>query len=134
MTKALPGIKSIDIYFHQNNADEHQSALELRDAVLRLRRDGAFVAVPLFRINTAPIGPHPVGEPSCGGIAYCPQSFTVTTFLKALMKSGVPPNRLPRYFRIYVSIAVSSGELKVRCQTMSKPELIYPTAVYWCIL
>lgn len=50
-----------DIYFHQRNADEHQAALELRDAVLRLRRDGAFVAVPLFRVNTDPIGPHPVG-------------------------------------------------------------------------
>ncbi len=53
---------SVDIYFHQRNADEHQAALELRDAVLRLRRDGAFVAVPLFRVNTDPIGPHPVGE------------------------------------------------------------------------
>ncbi|KAL0955747.1 hypothetical protein HGRIS_001962 [Hohenbuehelia grisea] len=50
------------IYFHQNNADEHHAALQLRDSVLRLRRDGAFVAVPLFRVNTAPIGPHPVGS------------------------------------------------------------------------
>ncbi|KAG9318044.1 DOPA-like domain-containing protein [Chiua virens] len=50
------------IYFHQNNAEEHHAALELRDAVLRLRRDGAFVAVPLFRVNTAPMGPHPVGS------------------------------------------------------------------------
>ena len=53
--------RRIDIYFHQRNADEHQAALELRDAVLRLRRDGAFIAVPLFRVNTDPIGPHPVG-------------------------------------------------------------------------
>ncbi|KAI6009592.1 DOPA-like domain-containing protein [Pisolithus orientalis] len=52
----------IDIYFHQNNAEEHAAALELRDAVLRLRRDGAFVAVPLFRVNTYPMGPHPVGS------------------------------------------------------------------------
>ncbi|EGN96367.1 hypothetical protein SERLA73DRAFT_141758 [Serpula lacrymans var. lacrymans S7.3] len=50
------------IYFHQRNAAEHHAALELRDAVLRLRRDGAFVAVPLFRVNTDPIGPHPVGS------------------------------------------------------------------------
>ncbi|PCH38639.1 hypothetical protein WOLCODRAFT_136379 [Wolfiporia cocos MD-104 SS10] len=50
------------IYFHQRNAEEHHAALELRDAVLRLRRDGAFVAVPLFRVNTDPIGPHPVGS------------------------------------------------------------------------
>jgi DOPA 4,5-dioxygenase len=35
--------------------------LELRDAVLRLRRDGAFVAVPLWRVNLEPAGPHPVG-------------------------------------------------------------------------
>lgn len=51
----------IDIYFHQGNAEEHHFALELRDAVLRLRRDGAFIAVPLFRVNTDPMGPHPVG-------------------------------------------------------------------------
>ncbi|KAJ7272826.1 DOPA-like domain-containing protein [Mycena rebaudengoi] len=50
------------IYFHQANAEEHHAALELRDAVLRLRRDGAFIAVPLFRVNTDPIGPHPVGS------------------------------------------------------------------------
>jgi len=50
-----------DIYFHQSNEQEHQAALELRDAVLRLRRDGAFVAVPLRRVNLEPAGPHPVG-------------------------------------------------------------------------
>ncbi|KDQ59759.1 hypothetical protein JAAARDRAFT_33332 [Jaapia argillacea MUCL 33604] len=50
------------IYFHQHNAEEHQAALELRDAVLRLRRDGAFIAVPLWRVNMEPIGPHPVGS------------------------------------------------------------------------
>ncbi|KZT74025.1 hypothetical protein DAEQUDRAFT_742728 [Daedalea quercina L-15889] len=44
------------------NADEHQAALELRDAVLRWRRDGAFIAVPLFRVNTDPTGLHPVGS------------------------------------------------------------------------
>jgi hypothetical protein len=51
-----------DIYFHQKNELEHKAALELRDAVLCLRRDGAFVAVPLWRVNLEPIGPHPVGE------------------------------------------------------------------------
>ncbi|KAF9239115.1 hypothetical protein BU15DRAFT_74812 [Melanogaster broomeanus] len=50
------------IYFHQNNANDHHAALELRDAVLRLRRDGAFVAVPLFRVFTDPVGPHPVAS------------------------------------------------------------------------
>ncbi|KAJ3900424.1 DOPA-like domain-containing protein [Lentinula edodes] len=52
----------LDIYFAQKNADQHYAALELRDAVLRLRRDGAFVAVPLFRVNTEPMGPHPIGS------------------------------------------------------------------------
>lgn len=51
----------VDIYFHQKNPEEHQAAMKLRDAVLRLRRDGAFVAVPLFRVNMEPMGPHPVG-------------------------------------------------------------------------
>ncbi|RDB19380.1 DOPA 4,5-dioxygenase [Hypsizygus marmoreus] len=50
------------IYFLQRNASLHHAALELRDAVLRLRRDGAFVAVPLFRVNIEPIGPHPIGS------------------------------------------------------------------------
>jgi DOPA 4,5-dioxygenase len=52
------------IYFHQNNARERAAALALRDAVLRLRAAGAFVAVPLFRVNMGPIGPHPAG--ACG--------------------------------------------------------------------
>lgn len=51
-----------DIYFRQNNEKDRKAALKLRDAVLRLRRDGAFVAVPLYRVNMGPIGPHPVGE------------------------------------------------------------------------
>lgn len=53
----------LDIYFLQRNAAQHAAALALRDAILRLRRDGAFVAVPLYRVNTAPIGPHPAGKP-----------------------------------------------------------------------
>ena len=52
-----------DIYFLQRNKEQHEAALALRDAVLRLRRDGAFIAVPLFRVNTEPIDPHPAGEP-----------------------------------------------------------------------
>ncbi|KAI8999114.1 DOPA-like domain-containing protein [Trametes punicea] len=64
------------IYFHQRNADEHQAALELRDAVLRLRRDGAFVAVPLFRVNTDPIGPHPVGSYEI----WCPSESFVSVY------------------------------------------------------
>ena len=41
---------------------EMAAALALRDAVLRLRRDGAFVAVPLYRVNEQPMGPHPAGS------------------------------------------------------------------------
>ncbi|KAK0225508.1 DOPA-like domain-containing protein, partial [Armillaria fumosa] len=48
------------IYFHKTNATEQHFALELRDAILHLCRDGAFAAVPLFRVNTATNGPHPV--------------------------------------------------------------------------
>ncbi|KAK2464717.1 hypothetical protein APHAL10511_003293 [Amanita phalloides] len=50
------------IYFHHNNAQEHQAALELRDAVLQLRRDGAFVAVPFHTVHTEAFGPHPTGS------------------------------------------------------------------------
>lgn len=50
------------IYFLQNNEKLRTDALALRDAILRLRRDGAFVAVPLWRVNYGPIGPHPVGS------------------------------------------------------------------------
>jgi hypothetical protein len=51
-----------DIYFHQMNIEETAAALQLRDAILRLRHEGAFVAVPLAIVNSSPLGPHPVGE------------------------------------------------------------------------
>ncbi|KAF7329259.1 hypothetical protein MKEN_00186800 [Mycena kentingensis (nom. inval.)] len=50
------------IYFQQGNSEQAHYAQELRDAVLRLRRDGAFIAVPLFRVHADPFGPHPVGS------------------------------------------------------------------------
>ncbi|KAL6809820.1 DOPA-like domain-containing protein [Trichoderma camerunense] len=50
------------IYFLLQSPTETAAALALRDAVLRLRRDGAFVAVPLHRVNKDPIGPHPAGS------------------------------------------------------------------------
>ncbi|POS77135.1 dopa 4,5-dioxygenase [Diaporthe helianthi] len=50
------------IYFLVQSQAETAAALALRDAVLRLRRDGAFVAVPLFRVNHYPMGPHPAGS------------------------------------------------------------------------
>ncbi|OAA60624.1 DOPA-like domain protein [Cordyceps fumosorosea ARSEF 2679] len=50
------------IYFLLQSPTEKAAALALRDAVLRLRRDGAFVAVPLHSVNEYPIGPHPAGS------------------------------------------------------------------------
>jgi hypothetical protein len=59
--KAISKSFITDIYFHQNNEKERQAALELRDAILRLRRDGAFLVVPLRKVYFEPMGPHPVG-------------------------------------------------------------------------
>ncbi|KAG8764240.1 hypothetical protein FRC11_011256 [Ceratobasidium sp. 423] len=64
------------IYFLQRNAAQHAAALALRDAILRLRRDGAFVAVPLYRVNTAPIGPHPVAKVSFASSLWSRPVFT----------------------------------------------------------
>ncbi|KAF8313000.1 hypothetical protein DL93DRAFT_2059562 [Clavulina sp. PMI_390] len=50
------------IYFLQNNDVSKGKAIQLRDAILSLRKDGAFVAVPLFRVNYGPMGPHPIGS------------------------------------------------------------------------
>ncbi|KAF9533667.1 DOPA-like domain-containing protein, partial [Crepidotus variabilis] len=72
------------IYFHQNNTQEHSEALQLRDAVLRLRRDGAFIAVPLFRVNTGPIGPHPVGSYE----VWCPAETFASVFSYLSMYRG----------------------------------------------
>jgi DOPA 4,5-dioxygenase len=70
------------IYFLLQSPTETAAALALRDSILRLRRDGkfgkqhqryytesladfclgAFVAVPLYRVNEHPMGPHPAGS------------------------------------------------------------------------
>ncbi|PSR82774.1 dopa 4,5-dioxygenase [Coniella lustricola] len=50
------------IYFLLQSAAEREAALAIRDAVLSLRRDGAFVAVPLQTVNEYPRGPHPAGS------------------------------------------------------------------------
>jgi len=74
------------IYFLQNDAKAKQAALDLRDAVLRLRRDGAFVAVPLFRVNEGPMGPHPVGSYEI----WCPiESFASVFSYLALHRGGL---------------------------------------------
>ncbi|TFK22662.1 hypothetical protein FA15DRAFT_595702 [Coprinopsis marcescibilis] len=72
------------IYFHQKNENEHQEALRLRDAVLRLRRDGAFVAVPLWRVNEEPIGPHPVGSYEI----WCPSETFASVFSYLCLHRG----------------------------------------------
>jgi len=92
-----------DIYFHQNNSEEHQAALKLRDAVLCLRRDGAFVAVPLFRVNTGPIGPHPVGQ-YYGTIQ---KSFSLNSIMhmhQVHMKYGAHQKHFRRFTHTCVSI------------------------------
>ncbi|KAA8908982.1 DOPA-like domain-containing protein [Sphaerosporella brunnea] len=50
------------IYFNTSSPSQRAAALNLRDAVLALRKAGVFAAVPLKRVNTAPIGPHPAGS------------------------------------------------------------------------
>ncbi|KAL5528887.1 hypothetical protein ACEPAG_4861 [Sanghuangporus baumii] len=72
------------IYFLQKNREQHRAALALRDAVLRLRRDGAFVAVPLFRVNTDPIGPHPAGSYEI----WCPSESFASVFSYLCMNRG----------------------------------------------
>ena len=89
-----------DIYFHQKNEREHQAALELRDAVLRLRRDGAFVAVPLRSVNLEPVGPHPVGT----NLTFRSLMWLVDTrpATKAPLRFGVLPKLSHPYFHICV--------------------------------
>ncbi|KAF9073521.1 DOPA-like domain-containing protein [Rhodocollybia butyracea] len=50
------------VYFKQKNADQYFLAMELRDAIIHLRGEGAFVAVPFYQANTDPVGPHPMGS------------------------------------------------------------------------
>ncbi|EJD06232.1 uncharacterized protein FOMMEDRAFT_77662 [Fomitiporia mediterranea MF3/22] len=72
------------IYFLQNNKEQHEAALNLRDSVLRLRRDGAFVAVPLDRVNMGPIGPHPAGSYEI----WCPSESFASVFSYLCMNRG----------------------------------------------
>jgi len=72
------------IYFHQHNQREHAAALALRDAVLRLRRDGAFAAVPLWRVNLEPIGPHPAGSYEI----WCPKESFASVFSYLTLNRG----------------------------------------------
>ena len=53
---------TLNIYFHQANVKDCHVAIELQDAVISLRQEGAFVAIPPDCINMCPVSPHPVGE------------------------------------------------------------------------
>ncbi|KAH8114214.1 DOPA-like domain-containing protein [Phellopilus nigrolimitatus] len=72
------------IYFLQRNDAQHKAALALRDSVLRLRRDGAFIAVPLHRVNTGPIGPHPAGSYEI----WCPAESFAAVFSYLCLNRG----------------------------------------------
>ncbi|KAF8528151.1 DOPA-like domain-containing protein [Hysterangium stoloniferum] len=72
------------IYFLQNNHTQAAEALALRDAVLRLRRDGAFVAVPLYRVNMSPKGPHPAGSYEI----WCPSESFASVFSYLSLNHG----------------------------------------------
>ncbi|KAF8265318.1 hypothetical protein EI94DRAFT_1772386 [Lactarius quietus] len=86
-----------DIYFHQKNEDEHQAALQLRDAVLRLRRDGAFVAVPLWRVNLAQSALIQwVRIWFCSYEIWCPSESFVSVFSYLCMNRGDLRYELPR--------------------------------------
>ncbi|KAF9160651.1 hypothetical protein DFQ26_005296 [Actinomortierella ambigua] len=51
------------VYWFQNNAESHASAVRLRDRILALVDKGFFRVVPLKNgINTVPRGPHPIGS------------------------------------------------------------------------
>ncbi|KAI1321426.1 hypothetical protein EDD11_005117 [Mortierella claussenii] len=51
------------LYWFQNNAASHASAVKLRDRILELVKQGFFQVVPLKNgINTSPRGPHPIGS------------------------------------------------------------------------
>lgn len=52
--------------------------------MLRLRRDGAFVAVPLWRVNLDPIGPHPAGSYEI----WCPKESFAEVFSYLTLNRG----------------------------------------------
>jgi DOPA 4,5-dioxygenase len=60
--RRLKDDRHFHIYFNTTSPSQTAAALDLRNAVLALRKAGVFAAVPLARVNTAPIGPHPAGS------------------------------------------------------------------------
>ncbi|KAG8967269.1 hypothetical protein FRC05_002115 [Tulasnella sp. 425] len=73
-----------DIYFLTQDPKARQAALNLRDAVLHLRKEGAFVAVPLYRVNYGPMGPHPAGSYEI----WCPAESFASVFSYLALNRG----------------------------------------------
>lgn len=82
-----------DIYFLTQDPKARQAALNLRDAVLHLRKEGAFVAVPLYRVNYEPMGPHPAGQ-TVNGQSEVPADVLGLSNLQGRMRYGAPLNPL----------------------------------------
>lgn len=72
------------IYFLTQDPKARQAALNLRDAVLHLRKEGAFVAVPLYRVNYEPMGPHPAGSYEI----WCPAESFASVFSYLALNRG----------------------------------------------
>lgn len=72
------------IYFLTQDPKARQAALNLRDAVLHLRKEGAFVAVPLHRVNYEPMGPHPAGSYEI----WCPAESFASVFSYLALNRG----------------------------------------------
>ncbi|KAI9309044.1 DOPA-like domain-containing protein [Cunninghamella echinulata] len=64
------------IYFFQNNNEQKEAALALRNRVLSLVQGGFFEVVPLHRVNYGPIGPHTVGSYE----VWCPTEYFARAF------------------------------------------------------
>ncbi|KAJ1552000.1 hypothetical protein HK405_013093, partial [Cladochytrium tenue] len=64
------------IYWHTSDTSARAAALNFRNEVLRLNREGFFVAVPLERVNEAPLGPHPMGSYE----VWCPTEYFARTY------------------------------------------------------
>ncbi|KAH9996680.1 DOPA-like domain-containing protein [Russula compacta] len=73
------------IYFHQKNKREVQAASDFVTLSLRLRQGRClFVAVPLWRVNLGPEGPHPAGSYEI----WCPSESFASVFSYLCMNRG----------------------------------------------
>ncbi|KAG8943711.1 hypothetical protein FRC04_002543 [Tulasnella sp. 424] len=94
-----------DIYFLTQDPKARQAALNLRDAVLHLRKEGAFVAVPLYRVNYGPMGPHPAGSYEI----WCPaESFA----------------------SVFSYLALNRGDLSILVHPLTRDEVLYQLSLH----